>query len=537
MLGIWRGARGLWTAERPVTRPEATARNLELEEVPPWRRFPVILHREGLLQGTSAPKRTWCKLHHAAELPAAPGLAPEEGCSPEPAEADAPGAAVAPHSHRPQGTQATEQYGNQLPERPEFVKPRDELEVAMALVAQARLSMKRARVALAAPPGTAMDGDGPEQVLRGAALALAGAVAAVFRAMAMQHGLPCPEMERADPALVPAAGLPRTPRFGPWALPLVQAPCKAAATEPLADSTFRAGPAAPTATACVPSEAGAGASLPNGSVAELPCPAPNTPPSSPADVIKGLAALMAAEVDRLVAAGVFAADVSAESTEPPAHQACLVSEPLAPNTVPAASASDACVDAGSEAQGAQQVRPAASKMPSDPVSKALDPQVPSVKASCDIPELGDLIRLRHSMLAEQGLRLAVVTKVAERHCTCIILDKDLHAGITECWPSYGDFSIEHSAWRLGARVMFHGLTSSKNAKLNGFIGTIVVHPREGHPGFITKPANPDRRELVLCVRMHKPKAAGVHVVMLEPRYMSAHDPAVPPAPQSLIQLG
>jgi len=141
-------------------------------------------------------------------------------------------------------------------------------------------------------------------------------------------------------------------------------------------------------------------------------------------------------------------------------------------------------------------------------------------------QAGDVVILGSGAPPEFRRSSAVVTKVAETHCTVIVLDESGRFGRGECWPCFADMELDpdRGPWHLGNRVMIEGLTSSRTKHLNGFSGIIAAHPREGHPTFVRKPADPDRPQLTLCIRLDDPAAAGEKgSVLLEPRFLTAHD--------------
>jgi len=147
-------------------------------------------------------------------------------------------------------------------------------------------------------------------------------------------------------------------------------------------------------------------------------------------------------------------------------------------------------------------------------------QKPKAKAPADDrPHLGDMVLLGLRAPMEHRGAPAVVTVVAEEHCTVVVLDESRRFGLGECWPDFQDLSIECRHWRLDSRVRIRGLQGSKTSKLNSFCGTICTHKREGHPTFIQKPSAPDSPQLTLCVRLDEPELAGERVVLLEPRFL------------------
>lgn len=156
------------------------------------------------------------------------------------------------------------------------------------------------------------------------------------------------------------------------------------------------------------------------------------------------------------------------------------------------------------------------------------PSSPEIEPIDGIPDIepGDSVILGQGAPPEYRRSPAVVMKVSEAHCTVIVLDKSLRYGVGECWPMLEDvLPIQSRDWRAGAQVIISGLRGGKVRKLNGFTGTIVAHPREGHPSFIERPPKPKSGvidcgpQLVLCVRLDDPIAAGQKTVLLEPRFL------------------
>jgi len=139
------------------------------------------------------------------------------------------------------------------------------------------------------------------------------------------------------------------------------------------------------------------------------------------------------------------------------------------------------------------------------------------------PEPGDLVQLVRMVPQEYYQHFAVVTQAAESHCTVIVLDESLRFGIGECWPCFKDLKLLSCALRLGSRVVIDGLQGGKTRRLNGFAGTVATHKREGHPSFVRKKSSPDRPQLIVCVRLDDPEAAGETQVLLEPRFLMPHD--------------
>lgn len=142
------------------------------------------------------------------------------------------------------------------------------------------------------------------------------------------------------------------------------------------------------------------------------------------------------------------------------------------------------------------------------------------------PEPGDLVVLGSAVPQEFKSCPAVVTKVLESHCTVVVLDDCWRVGIGECWPSFGDFCLESSTLRLGARIVVEGLQGARTRRLNGFSGIVSLHPHEGHPTFVRKPSAPERPQLTVCVDFDDPDAAGERSVLLEPRFLVPYDKAV-----------
>jgi len=130
------------------------------------------------------------------------------------------------------------------------------------------------------------------------------------------------------------------------------------------------------------------------------------------------------------------------------------------------------------------------------------------------PEPGDIVMLRGSAPA----RPAVVMHVAQAHCTVTILNDDRHKGVGECWLPFSALDLESCSWRLHARVVIVGLEGSRFGELNGISGTVISHPREGHPIFVRRGQPPTPR-LSLCVRLDKPPIANQPSVLIQTRFL------------------
>eukprot|EP00930_Biecheleria_cincta_P033139 TRINITY_DN22952_c0_g1_i1.p1 TRINITY_DN22952_c0_g1~~TRINITY_DN22952_c0_g1_i1.p1 ORF type:complete len:304 (-),score=66.24 TRINITY_DN22952_c0_g1_i1:506-1417(-) len=166
-----------------------------------------------------------------------------------------------------------------------------------------------------------------------------------------------------------------------------------------------------------------------------------------------------------------------------------------------------------------QAAGAAAPATADAAAMISERVVPSAVQVDGRPHPGDVVTLGLRVPEEYRGAPAVVTAVAEKHCTVVVLDESRRYGLGECWPGFEDLIIECRHWRLNSRVCISGLQSSKTNKLNGFCGTICVHKREGHPTLIRKPSMPDKPQLMVCVRLDDPELAGQRVVLLEPCFL------------------
>lgn len=122
---------------------------------------------------------------------------------------------------------------------------------------------------------------------------------------------------------------------------------------------------------------------------------------------------------------------------------------------------------------------------------------------------GDMVLF--SLGQDQRHRPGVITRVGEK-CTVVVLDETRSIGLGECWPELKDLVLENSNWRLGNRVSISGLVG-RTRDLNGMHGTIIAHPREGHPTFVSKPSA--RPRLTFCIRFD-----GSGTALLEPRFLT-----------------
>lgn len=145
--------------------------------------------------------------------------------------------------------------------------------------------------------------------------------------------------------------------------------------------------------------------------------------------------------------------------------------------------------------------------------------------STTTPQPGDLIRL--GQCAPQDFRgsPAVVTQIAATHCTVAVLDPSQRRAIGECWPNHCDCMPVSRTGRLGARVVIDGFHKGRGKSLNGSVGTIVAHRKEGHPCFVRKEGGCGDEKvaspvLVCCVELDIPVGTKQKQVLVEPIFLS-----------------
>jgi len=161
----------------------------------------------------------------------------------------------------------------------------------------------------------------------------------------------------------------------------------------------------------------------------------------------------------------------------------------------------------------------------NPYSELADGGDSKMVAPC-VPELGDVVILGSGAPPEFRKSPAVVTRLAESHCTVTVLDDSRSFGIGECWPCFGDILIDSSYLRIGTRVFVEGMRGTKTQRLNGRTGTVSAHPKQGHPTFIRKPTAPDQPRLTVCVVMDSPPTPDEKAILLEARFLVAYDDVV-----------
>merc|ERR1712217_189430 len=169
-----------------------------------------------------------------------------------------------------------------------------------------------------------------------------------------------------------------------------------------------------------------------------------------------------------------------------------------------------------------------------PARKPVESSIPMEQASnrpAQLPKVGSIIKLDSNSSQEYRCSRAVVTKVADEHCTVVVLDPSGRFGVGESWPSFKDLHVESDKFVLGSRVVVHGMQGARTSRFNDLSGVITSHPREGHPVFIQK--KEDRPLLVVCVLFDDPESAGQKSALLEPRFLRAFDEAVLEVSKSL----
>jgi hypothetical protein len=129
-------------------------------------------------------------------------------------------------------------------------------------------------------------------------------------------------------------------------------------------------------------------------------------------------------------------------------------------------------------------------------------------------EIGDIVLLRQGVPQEFYDHAAMVVRCSSNYCTVVVLDESRRYGIGECWPNYENVVLESTMLRLGTHVLVAGLQSARTKHLNGQVGVISTHPKQGHPVLIDRPAHPNKPQLTICVALHDSP------VILEPRFLS-----------------
>ena len=150
-------------------------------------------------------------------------------------------------------------------------------------------------------------------------------------------------------------------------------------------------------------------------------------------------------------------------------------------------------------------------------------------------EVGDVVTLVGAGVPREHLfRAAIITKMADCHCTVSVLDDSRRFGIGECWPGFDDIELENPGLRLGTRVVISGMQHVRTRHMNTLTGVISVHPRQGHPCFIKKPSNPNP-QLAVCVTFDDAVAAKDRNAVLEPRFLTSFDAAAVQQTQNLLE--
>lgn len=152
---------------------------------------------------------------------------------------------------------------------------------------------------------------------------------------------------------------------------------------------------------------------------------------------------------------------------------------------------------------------------------------------CEGLDRGDVVLLGPQVLPEHRGKPAVVTAVAASHCTVAVLDSERRCALDECWPGHGDVHVESAEGRLGSRVVISGLKSKTTAWCNELAGTVVEHPRQGHPCFVQRPGRGEPPLLVFCVRLDEPPPGRQRQVMMELRFLRPYGEVLAEAARNL----
>lgn len=147
--------------------------------------------------------------------------------------------------------------------------------------------------------------------------------------------------------------------------------------------------------------------------------------------------------------------------------------------------------------------------------------------------VGDVVVLGNRAPPEHRCSPAIVTTVAEAHCTVVVLDSSRRFGRGECWPGFEDIFPDSELLRLGTRVVIGDMQGTRTRHLNGLTGVISEHPRQGHPVFINKSETHATPQLAVCVVFDDCKSAKQRSALLEPRFLKAFDEVTLQTVQSL----
>jgi hypothetical protein len=148
-----------------------------------------------------------------------------------------------------------------------------------------------------------------------------------------------------------------------------------------------------------------------------------------------------------------------------------------------------------------------------------------VDAAAATVQCGDFVLLGDGVPQEYRACPAIITKVADTHCTVAVLDGDMQYGLGECWPCFHDISVRSTMLRLGKQVVITGMSGARTKHLNDLTGTISEHPREGHPSFVRKSKCPECPRLTVCISFNDPDAAKQHSALIEPQFLMPFDDA------------
>lgn len=176
-----------------------------------------------------------------------------------------------------------------------------------------------------------------------------------------------------------------------------------------------------------------------------------------------------------------------------------------------------------ETTGVDADPPDIAPLPLDAPSAQVAPEVCPTSPESPRVHCGDLVVLADGVPQEYRGCPAVVTKIAESHCTVTVLDSQRRCGIGECWPDFQHVVAESYKLRLGTRVVIHGCSGAQTKHLNGLAGVISAHPKEGHPVFIRKQACPDKPLLSVCILFEDITAAKVKSALLEARFIVPYE--------------
>ena len=136
--------------------------------------------------------------------------------------------------------------------------------------------------------------------------------------------------------------------------------------------------------------------------------------------------------------------------------------------------------------------------------------------------VGVLVQLGSGVPLDFIRHTAVVLVVEDNQCTVSVFDVSGPFSLGQCCSPTVGLVIVKRCCRLGRRVVVQRMLGQATRDLNGLVGTIVPHPRAGHPFFLPSAAGSVHHNV--CIDLDCPPSRTASMILVESRFIDDVSP-------------